>query len=84
MLCDGRVDPNRQDKFGRTPLSYAAGHGHTEVVKALLYDSRVDPARQHKYDRTPLSYAAQYGHTEVVKALLCNGQVDPNLVDHDG
>ena len=40
---NGRVDPDRQDNYGRTPLHFAAFNGHTEVVKALLCDGRVNP-----------------------------------------
>ena len=28
-------NPNAQDKFGRTPINYAAQNGHTEIVKIL-------------------------------------------------
>jgi len=35
LLEQGGVDPNRLDKYGSTPLSYAAKRGHAEVVKLL-------------------------------------------------
>jgi len=35
FACDQDIDPDLQ---GRTPLSWAAEIGHTEVVQALLYD----------------------------------------------
>jgi ankyrin repeat protein len=50
------IDPDRQDKEGRTPLSWATARGHTEVVKALLSDGRVDPEQQDNYGQTPLSW----------------------------
>ena len=33
------IDPDRQDKEGRTPLGWAAGNGQTEVIKTLLWAS---------------------------------------------
>ena len=36
LACAQNIDPNLQDRRGRTPLSWAAEKGHTEVVKALL------------------------------------------------
>ena len=37
------IDPDRQDKEGRTPLNWAAGYGWTDAVKTLSCDGRVDP-----------------------------------------
>jgi len=74
-------------KKGRTPLSWTAKYGQTEVVKALSSDGRVDPDRRDNYGRTPLSWAAgkmplswpaRSGQTEAVKALLSGGRVDPD------
>ena len=78
------IDPDLQDNYGRTPLSWAAEKGHTEVVKALLGDPRVNPDRQDSVGGTPLSWAAQEGHTEIVKAFLADPQVDPNRQDDNG
>jgi FOG: Ankyrin repeat len=78
------IDPDLQDKEGRTPLSWAAEYGHTEVVKTLLSDGRVDPDRQDNNGQTPLSWAARKGHTEVVKCLLGDGRVDPDRQDNHG
>ena len=84
LARDQDIDPDRQDDYGRTPLSYAAESGHTELVKALSSDGRVDLDRQDNEGRTALSYAAQNGHTEVVKALLSDCRVDPNRQDAFG
>ena len=37
------IYPDKQDKSGRTPLSYAARDGHTEVVAMLLRREDVNP-----------------------------------------
>ena len=78
------IDPDRQDKAGRTPLSWAAEYGQTEVVRTLLCDGRVDPERQDNEGQTPLSWAAKNGQTEVCNALLCDGHVDPDRQDKAG
>jgi len=76
------IDADQQDKEGRTPISWAAQYGHTEVVKALLCDDRVDSGRQDEHGQTPLSWAAWKGRTEVVNTLLSDGQVDPVLQEN--
>jgi len=37
LLERAEIDPDKPTNHGRTPLSYAAGHGHTRVVKVLSY-----------------------------------------------
>ena len=64
------------DRYGRTPLSYAAWNGHVDIVKLLLKaGARVDSTDE--IGGTPLSYAIYNGHEAVVKLLLKRGtQVD--------
>jgi ankyrin repeat domain-containing protein 50 len=70
LLAKERVDPDSKDnKYSRTPLSYAAESEHEAVVKLLLATERVDPDSKDKYGGTPLSYAARNGHEAVVKLL---------------
>jgi ankyrin repeat protein len=60
----------KDTEYGRTPLSWAAGQGHEEVVKLLLQTGKVDvDSKDTEYGRTPLSWAAEEGHEEVVKLL---------------
>ncbi len=35
LLASGLVDPNQEDKSGRTPLSWAKAYGYGEVVRML-------------------------------------------------
>ncbi|CAM9228794.1 unnamed protein product, partial [Laminaria digitata] len=57
------------DRFGRTPLHWAAEQGHRIVALALLRSGAcVDPRSQRK--ATPIMLAASRGHAEVVGVLL--------------
>ena len=70
LLLDKNADvESKDDKYGQTPLSWAAEKGHEVVVKLLL-DKNADVESKDKYGRTPLSWAAKNGHEAVVKLLL--------------
>ena len=75
------ADANAKDSDGWTALVIAAGHGRTDIVKALLNKGADINARSRAVDQwTPLMYAAYEGHTDTVKALLAKG-VDINAKD---
>ena len=61
-------NPNTPNKFGRTPILYAACNGHTEIVK-ILAPLTDNPNAPDKNGKTPIHWAAQIGHTETVKIL---------------
>jgi len=55
MLLDREdVSPSTADEGGRTPLLWAAGNGHEDVVKMLLELEDVTPNAADKNGRTPL------------------------------
>ncbi|KAK8062860.1 ankyrin repeat-containing domain protein [Apiospora hydei] len=63
---------NRTDRFGRTPLWFAAANGHLDIVQALLRKgAKVDVRDQHGF--TALSWATQHGYSDIVALLLENG-----------
>ena len=78
------VDLNsRDDTYGRSALSWAAGNGFDDVVKLLIKGAGVGlrrlklPFRKgaevnsvDKYGRSPLSYAIWNGNVAVVKVLI--------------
>lgn len=60
------IDP----QFSRTPLMYAAGLGHHDIVKLLIEQPNIDINKKSGDGRSAISYAAQTGRTEVLKLLL--------------
>ncbi|PQE31443.1 hypothetical protein CJF32_00008075 [Rutstroemia sp. NJR-2017a WRK4] len=84
LIKDG-LHPDLKDKNGRTPLSWAAEEGNTEVVTLLLSKTdEVDPNSRDNRGRTPLSFAAEQGCEEVLSSLIGNQRVNPNGIDKYG
>ncbi|KAI9148801.1 ankyrin repeat [Paramyrothecium foliicola] len=79
-----RCDLDSPNSEGRTPLSFAAEHGHETAVAAILSeDGVVINAVDSRSNRTPLSWASGNGHSAVVKLLLAQENIKPNLEDRD-
>jgi ankyrin repeat protein len=83
VLLKGSPDlVSSKDKNGMTPLSFAAGAGHADVVKRLLA-SKADVNARDNNGMTPLYAAAGFGHKDTVELLLAN-QADVNARDKNG
>ena len=70
------------DKFGNTPLYYAAAGDHVGVVEIFL-ESGVNVNIQNRRGLTPLMIAASEGHLATVQALI-DAKADPSLTDFTG
>lgn len=57
----------------RTPMMYAARHGHNSMTKQLLNSGRVNIDWTNKHGMTPMSEAIASGHEETVLLLLTKG-----------
>ena len=68
--------------MNETPIHFAAGKGHTEIVDILakLVDN---PNPKDLSNITPLHKAAEKGHLEIVKILL-SFDIDSNSIDDFG
>ncbi|KAI5459592.1 hypothetical protein BGZ63DRAFT_360315 [Mariannaea sp. PMI_226] len=67
--------PDLEDTYGRTPLWYAAQHGHVAVVKTLQEaGADINTASTNEWgERTALYVAAESGHLEMAETLLAAG-----------
>ncbi|KAH0536092.1 hypothetical protein FGG08_006997, partial [Glutinoglossum americanum] len=83
-LLKNGYNPELQDSYRRTPLSWAAGNGHEAAVKLLLATEKVDLDSKDSFGQTPLSRAAESGHEAVVKLLLATEKVDLDSKDSFG
>jgi ankyrin repeat protein len=76
LLARADVEVNSKDRYGRTPLSWAAGNGHEAVIRLLLaradVEADVEVDSKDRDGRTPLSRAAENGHEAVVRLLQSN------------
>ena len=70
ILAEANV--NAQDEEGRTPLHWAADHGHLECLRELI-KSGADVNAQECAGWTPLHWAAGEGHLECLRELIKAG-----------
>ncbi|RYP49030.1 hypothetical protein DL768_005170 [Monosporascus sp. mg162] len=72
-LLLGGHEPDSEDSYCRTPLSWAAENGREAVVKLLLDKGADTESKDDHYVRTPLLWAIENGREAVVKLLLDRG-----------
>ena len=82
MMAFCKVDLG--DESGRTPLSWAAGHGQEACVWLLVERDGVDIDARDNKGVTPFMYAAKGGQEAVVRLLIERNGLDINARDNDG
>jgi len=84
LIRDRRVDINRAQKEGATPLFVACQNGHLEIVNMLLEDSRVDPMIPLRDGTCPFYVACQEGHLEIISRMLKDPRINTEAPREDG
>ena len=73
-LCAAQiVDVDARDKFGRTPLMFAALADFAECAEALLKHG-ARPQLRDRSGRTAMHWAAHHGHVGCLKAIYGRGK----------
>ena len=72
-LIAAGIDVNSVNKYGSTPLHFAAVEGHTECVKALIAAGAKLEAEDRMFGHTPLSRAQCNNRTAIVALLKAAG-----------
>ncbi|PNY28364.1 Uncharacterized protein TCAP_01706 [Tolypocladium capitatum] len=80
LLDSGKVDVDTKDRYGWTPLFFAATIGCISLVELLLNTGKVNVDTKDTFGYTPLVWAVRNGHVDSVKLLL-DGGADPKVKD---
>jgi ankyrin repeat protein len=71
-LVDAGIDANATNKFGWSPLMYAACAGNSPIIRAIIA-AGADVNATNDFGASPLAYAALEGHWRAVDVLLKAG-----------
>ncbi|MCP4749167.1 MAG: ankyrin repeat domain-containing protein, partial [Desulfobacteraceae bacterium] len=79
LLSHLKIDVNKADDWGETPLLEAAENGHIEAVKLLLSHLKIDVNKANIWDQAPIDEAVRRGDVDVANALLSDPDIDVNF-----
>ena len=77
------TDVNAKDKYGESPLLFAATFGHKEIAELLIANGADVNTKIDKIGMTPLHIATGQGYKEIVELLIAKG-ADVNAKDVGG
>jgi ankyrin repeat protein len=69
-LLLNKLSPNVINKFGETPIFFAAEQGNLDVLNILSKDKRVNLEHQDKFGDCLLHFAARDGQLEICDYLM--------------
>lgn len=85
FLSTDTTDIDMRDSYDSTPLSIAARHGHSGIVRQLLLRKpRLMLAHPDRFGRSPLRWATLRGHVEVAQLIVVHGLERDISVEQDG
>ena len=67
------TDVNAKDKYGESPLLFAATFGHKEIAELLIANGADVNTKIDKIGMTPLHIATGQGYKEIVELLIAKG-----------
>ena len=73
-----KLDPNKADGNGLTPIFFAVLNGNIEMVQYLIEECKVDTNIKIKNRASVLHYALEGKNIDVVKYIVENCNPDPN------
>ena len=83
LIQDG-ADVNAKNKYGWTPLMFAAGYNTSMEVLRVLLGAEAEVNAKNKDGRTPLMAAARYNSNPEVLGGLIGAGADAKVKDNEG
>lgn len=79
VLAQGNINPNLEDRSGKTALYIAAELGNVDVIKILLASNKFDINHTNKAGRTAFQIAAEKNRLDVIVAFIHHA--DPSTIN---
>jgi ankyrin repeat domain-containing protein 50 len=70
LLNNQNVDFNLRDRISKSPLSWAAGNGHNEIVELFMRDPGVDKSTEDKDWCNEIPWTCSGAHIDALNILI--------------